>query len=381
MSIVLLCMGFGLAALALHPFSTYPLSLLVLARLRPRPLTPAPGALPERVAICVCAYNEERVIGAKIDNMLAMREVVPGLEILVYVDAATDRTAEIARRYGSAVRLVVGEARKGKSHGMNTLVPMTDADVVIFTDANVMFEPNTVPRLLQPFADATVGCVCGHLIYTSSIGGVTAEIGCLYWWLEEVIKELESRIGSIMGADGSIFAIRRALHRPPPADLCDDMFVSLSILLGGHRIVRAADAMAYEEAASRPADEFRRKIRIGCMGFNVHRLLREELGRLPPLARYQYVSHKLLRWFAVYLLLASTACLVAGLAIAHAWLPLVALVLGLLAIALSGSIAKAREVLSAFVATGVGVWHSARGERFQVWTPVSSARQPDTADV
>lgn len=386
MSTAFLLLGLLLVLLALHPFVTYPLSLLALSRLCAAPRLPFGGMPAGRAALCVCAYNEERVIRAKIENMLAMRRAMPDLEILVYVDAATDRTAEIAQGFGEAIRLVVGERRLGKTHGMNTLVAMTRTDFLVFTDANVMFEADALPKLLQPFVDPSVGCVCGHLVYTSLAGGPTAETGSLYWRLEEAIKELETRTGSAMGADGSIFAIRRTLHRPPPPDLCDDMFISIAVLLQGSRVVRAAGAYALEEAAAKPRDEFARKVRIGCMGFNVHRLLRAELRRLPLLDRYKYVSHKLLRWFTVYLLLAGGLCILAGLALAGAWLVLAILLLDALAVGLlvlllpSGPMARLREVISAFVATGLGVWRSLRGERFQTWTPVSSARGPGGAD-
>jgi cellulose synthase/poly-beta-1,6-N-acetylglucosamine synthase-like glycosyltransferase len=378
----LIVTGVALMTLALHPFVTYPLSLILLARLRPVPLTPRGTAPPGRAALCVCAFNEERVMRAKLDNMLAMRRAMPDLEILVYVDAATDGTADIARRYEDRIRLVVGDVRQGKTHGMNTLVGMTSAEFVIFTDANVMFEPDAVPRLLDPFRDPAVGCVCGHLHYTSRKGGPTAATGSLYWRLEEAIKELESRTGSAMGADGSIFAIRRNLHRPPPPDLCDDMFISFQVLLRGCRIVRAGDAVAFEEAAADPAEEFGRKIRIGCMGFNVHRLLRADLRRLSWSDQYKYVSHKLLRWLTIYLLAAGGTLAAMGLVLAEAWLLLAFIVLDALAIVLlslllpSGPLGKGREVLSAFLATGIGVWRSVRGERFQTWTPVSSARGP-----
>jgi hypothetical protein len=183
-----------------------------------------------------------------------------------------------------------------------------------------------------------------------------------------------------MGADGSIFAIRRALHRPPPVDLIDDMFVSLSVLSAGARIVRAADAIAYEEIVSRPAEEFRRKVRIACQAFNVHRALHDQLRRLSWLDTYKYVSHKLVRWLTIYLLAGSALCLFAGFALAGAWSALL-LVLGTatlvgaaLAVSRSGPLAKIRDILAAFIATGIGVWRSLRGDRFQTWNPPSSAR-------
>ena len=364
----------------MHPFTTYPLSLALANRLRPRPAPAARPAASPRVALCVCAYNEEKVIRAKADNMVSMRKAAPGLELLVYVDASSDRTAEILREYEGEITVVVSPTRHGKTHGMNMLVGQTDADILVFSDANVTFAPDAVPRLLQRFDDPAVGCVCGHLIYTRANDSATAVTGSLYWRLEEAIKELESRSGSTMGADGSIFAIRRALHRPPPPDIIDDMYVSLSILCGGHRVVRASDALAYEEAATHSGDEFRRKVRIACQAFNVHRLLRADLAKLPLFDRYKYVSHKLLRWFAAYLLGGAVLCFAAGLAALGAWGLLMLCVMwgaAFLVVARlspTGLFGKVFDIAAAFVATGMGVVQSLRGKRFQIWTPPASAR-------
>ena len=367
----------------MHPFTTYPLSLALLDRFRPRPAAaarPAPPALSPRVALCVCAYNEEKVIRAKADNMVSMRQAVPGLELLIYVDASSDRTAEILRDYEGEITVIASSTRHGKTYGMNTLIQRTGADIVVFSDANVIFAPDAVPRLLSRFDDPEVGCVCGHLVYTRANNSATAVTGSLYWRLEEAIKDLESRSGSTMGADGSIFAIRRALHRPPPPDIIDDMYVSLSILCGGHRIVRANDALAYEEATTHAGDEFRRKVRIACQAFNVHRLLRADLAKLPLLDRYKYVSHKLLRWFVAYLLVAAALCFAAGLAALDAWTLLSLCGLAMAALLVSarlrpaGPLGKIVDIAAAFVATGVGVAQSMRGERFQIWTPPASAR-------
>lgn len=381
LGIELLACAALLVVIGMHPFITYPLSLAVLARFQPRTVavraTAASGA---SVALCVCAYNEEKVIGAKVANMRTMRKAVPGLEILVYVDAASDRTADILRKHGDEMTVIVSPARHGKTHGMNTLIQATDAEFIIFSDANVTFAPDAIPCLLARFADPKVGCVCGHLVYTLASDSATAVTGSLYWRLEEAIKELETRTGSTMGADGSIFAIRRALHRPPPPDIIDDMYVSLSILCSGYRIVRADDALAFEAATTKAGDEFRRKVRIACQAFNVHRLLRPRLATLSPLDRYKYVSHKLLRWFTIYLLSAGGLCVLAGLIAVGAWLLLITGVLATMALLItarlrpSGPLGKIVDIVAALIATGLGVVQSLRGERFQVWTPPASTR-------
>ena len=368
-----------LALLAAHPFTTYPLSLMLLRKLRPRTLEALPLAAPPRVAVCVCAYNEERVIGERVRNILSLLPTCPGLQTLVYVDGASDRTAEILHGFGDAITAIISPQRLGKTHGMNTLVGLTQADIVVFSDANVSFAPDAITRLVAPFADPAVGCVCGHLRYLAA-DGHTAATGSLYWRLEEHIKALESATGSVMGADGSIFAIRRALHVPPPANLIDDMYVSLAILCGGARIVRAADAIAYEASVSTSAEEFRRKIRIACQAFNVHRALAARLRRLPAIDRYKYLSHKLLRWLSIFSLAGAFLCLAAGLAALRApgWLAgfllTAGLGAGLVGAARSGPASRLREIALALIATGLGVVRSLRGETFQTWTPPGSAR-------
>jgi len=122
--------------------------------------------------------------------------------------------------------------------------------------------------------------------------------------------------GSMMGADGSVFAIRRSLHNPPPEHIIDDMYVSLMILCNGYRVIQANDAFAYEESVVSAGEEFRRKIRIACQAFNVHRLIWPHLRRLDGITLYKYVSHKLIRWFTIYFLAISALAFDAALIVA-----------------------------------------------------------------
>jgi cellulose synthase/poly-beta-1,6-N-acetylglucosamine synthase-like glycosyltransferase len=379
---LLLIVGVIWLLISIHPFVFYPLSLQIIAFLRPIQSASSPPLDPAvcKVALCLCAHNEERVIHGKVENMLAMRRAIPDLEILVYVDGAADRTAEILARFGADIRVFVSETRHGKTYGMNTLISATAADIIVFTDANVRFADDALIHLLRPFADARVGCVLGHLRYVTRVASATAMTGSLYWRMEERIKELESRTGSAITSDGSIFAIRRALHAPPPLDISDDIYVSLSILCAGYRVVRAGDAIAYEDIVSDSDEEFVRKIRIACQAFNAHRLLWPRLRGLPPLDLYKYVSHKLLRWLTIYLQLAGVLFILAGLEVSTGW---PAAVLAGVAAAVAarivwasstGPLGKAGSILQAFVATGLGVWRSYRGERFQTWTSPASAR-------
>ncbi len=375
----------GLAAffllLALHPFTTYPASLLGLRKLRGRrlPLVEARPALPS-FAICVPAYNEEDMIVAKAENMLALQRTVPSCQLLIYVDAATDRTVELLAPFKTRIDIVVGDARRGKSCGLNTLVERTNADILVFSDANVMLDAEALTEIGAHFEQPGTGCVCGHLKYGNAQDSVTATSGNLYWKLEERIKQLESDTIGIVGADGSLFAVRRSLYPEVPSDIIDDFYVSMKILLGGHAVVRAPEAFAFERTGSNEGQEFGRKVRISCQAFNVHRLLWAEIRRARASVLYGYVSHRLLKWLIIYNLTISGVFAVLALC-EVLQLRLVALGVACLASAAVAAwrigVPPSRQVASlliALVGVGLGVLRSLRGDRFQTWTPMSAAR-------
>ena len=373
-----LCIGlFGVfLLLSIHPFVTYPLSLLPFRRKRQRPAAPQP--LPS-FAICVCAYNEELTIAEKARNMIALADTVPNCELFVYVDGAGDGTRERLQPFADRINVVAGEVRRGKSHGMNVLVDKCSADIVVFTDANVELDRNALLELAPWFSDPSVGCVCGHLVYSNPDESAMSSSGSLYWRIEEAIKQLESDAFSVVGADGSLFAIRRASHHVVPDDIIDDFYVSMMVLIDGKRVVRAPTALAFEKSATSTYDEFRRKIRIACQAFNVHRLIWPRIWPKPALA-YCYVSHRLLKWLIGYnLLLAGIFFLLAMMAIFPA--ATVLITVAMLAVAFAGLLAmrfgpaqKMLAMLLSFAGTSWGVWRSVRGDRFQTWTPTPSAR-------
>ena len=377
LALAAICLG-----LAQHPFITYPFSLHLLKKVWPH----RPKALPARkpqidFTICMCAYNEEGVIREKLQNLLALKQREPGLEILIYVDAASDQTARRMRPHPPHISFHVSPSRHGKTYGMNLLASRATGDVILFTDANVMLDMEVLDKLRASFEDPQIGCVCGNLIYTNDGASVTASTGSLYWRLEEGIKRLEQETGSVMGADGSLFAIRRSLHKAPPDHIIDDMFVSFWVLIQGYRIVQSKDARAFEESASNASDEFGRKARIACQAFNVHRLIWPHIRKLNFLTVYKYVSHKLLRWLCIYFLALSGVFTVSALAVAgYTWAAVV-----LVAAAVIGFILGARyaikpfsqmvDIVSSMAGAGLGVWKSVRGDRFQTCTPVASLRK------
>lgn len=367
--------------LALHPFISYPLSLLLFRRKRAGVQQASQADAPLTFTICMCAYNEENVIERKAENLLALKAKEPGLQVLIYVDAASDATASKLAAYADNFEVHVASERRGKTHGMNLLTERARGSVVIFTDANVMLDMNCIDKLKDAFADPEVGCVCGNLIYTNGDASITASTGSLYWRLEEQIKRLEQRTGSVMGADGSLFAIRRSLHRSPPDHIIDDMFVSFMVLIQGYRVVQSTEVRAYEESASNTSEEFHRKSRIACQAFNVHRLIWPYIVKLDALTVYKYVSHKLLRWLSIYFLGAAAlfflAALFAGGYVGVASTLVLIAALGAV-LGLRGTIkplSQVMDVLTSLAGAGLGVWKSLRGESFQTWTPVASVRR------
>lgn len=384
---------FGIAFLflfvAAFPFGPYQATLLLAKRfgfIKPfRPEESSPDD-PLRFAICLCAYNEEAVIEQKIENMLALRKAAGELDILIYVDAASDRTAEIVASFEPEVTLVNSAERHGKPWGMNRLVSLTDADIIMFTDANVMVDETAIANLRRYFADPNVGCVTSHLSYTNPGDTATSEVGSFYWRLDEWTKGLETETGSAMGADGSLFAIRSTLHRPTPDHLIDDLFVSMSILCKGYRLIRGADVNAYESHTTIARDEFKRKVRIACQCMGVHRALWPELRSLSVWDLYKYVGHRLIRWVGGYFLLASALFFISALWVGFGFWVMLAILAVLCSAMLLGSLAKVRiveqvnNILLAFAGNTIGVWRAYRGEPVVTWDLAGSARNDMPSD-
>lgn len=379
----------GLALLgalpALWPFGPYQLSLLLAHRLRRFP--PAPdrahiGPAEDTFAICLCVYNEAAVICEKVEDLLRLRQAAGGaLEIAIYVDAASDGTADLLASYRDRIRLIVSPERRGKTHGMNLLVAGTTASIVMFTDANVRIDPSAVAVVRRYFSDSTIGCICSNLTYVNSSESAVAAVGSAFWSFNEWSKGLETATGSVIGADGSLFAIRRRYHRPVPKGLFDDIYVSLCVLLAGARVVRAPDLKAYETHSTHAGDEFRRKIRIACECMAVHFELWPELRRLDAWNLYKYLGHRLMRWVGGYGLLASAVCLFIATAVVFDPLP-VTLATGLTALLYAAAlhlglrpVAASWNVLVAFAGNALGAWKALRGVRMVTWEPPASSRR------
>jgi cellulose synthase/poly-beta-1,6-N-acetylglucosamine synthase-like glycosyltransferase len=364
-----------------HPYSTYPLSLGVLRAIRGRKPIGCSGPEPKTFAIVCCAYNEVKVIESKIDNLLQLREKLGDCQILVHSDGSHDGTNDILKKYENVITVSIATKRGGKSAGMNCLMSMVDAEVVIFTDANVMVDVDKIVNIKRYFKDPEIGCVTGRLLYVNRGESDTAKMGTIYRGFEEGLKQLESDTGTVVYTDGTLFAIRRNIFRTVPADITDDLHTGLTVITSGYRNVAADDFVAYEHAASTRKDEFRRRVRIGCRTFNCNRLFWPRIVKLDGLTFYKYLSHKVLRWVSGFFLVGG---FLAGVEIAFFLYGAVG-ALTYIAVAASAGwvglrqsvplLSTAVEGAIATLATTYGVFLSLRGERFQTWTIASSSRK------
>ncbi|TCP36095.1 glycosyltransferase [Sphingomonas sp. BK235] len=378
MIVALACLSGVALLLFLHPYISYPLSLRLLA---PIPIKRCDVAS-RHMSLLFSAFNEERALPEKLANLRTLKEVHSSLEILAYDDFSSDGTAALLRENAALLTPVIASERAGKATGMRRMVAQAKGDVCIFTDANVILDEAAITRLNRYFDDPDVGGVAGSLRYINEDASTTAQVGGIYWRLEEHIKQLESRCGSIMGADGSIFAVRRELYPLVPPHLLDDMTVSFAVPLAGKRLVHATDVLAFERSATSSKDEFRRKRRIACRAFNTHRHLWPAIRQtFSKRDLYKYVSHKLIRWFGFPLLLLAIVSAVAALALSDFWwLGPVKLAAALVAMLLGRAgapvFSQSYEVLMSIAATFVGILDAQRGLTYQTWSPAASRDLP-----
>ena len=264
------------------------------------------------VAIVISAYNEERHIVSRIENLLALDYPADRLRAYIGSDGSRDRTAELMGRFAGEPRLVAlpFEQNRGKASVLNDLVSRTTEPIVVFSDANTYFERGALKKLVSRFDDPKVGGVTGELRLLGNAGGDNQD--SLYWRIEQFLKFFEARIGALLGANGAIYAIRRTLWQPiRPDTICDDFVIAMNVSAGGHRLVYEPKAWAEEDTPEEIGEEVKRRIRIGIGNFQALVRHPQYLTRTSAATAFAYVSHKVLRWTAPHLLLLALAASVA----------------------------------------------------------------------
>jgi cellulose synthase/poly-beta-1,6-N-acetylglucosamine synthase-like glycosyltransferase len=290
-------------ALLFYVYAGYPLLLWLAAALGlGRPVQRGDG-LPA-VTLVVSAYNEAGVIKAKLDNSAALDYPRDRLEVLVVSDASSDGTDAIVAAYGAPARLLRMNDRGGKTLGLNAAVAAARGQVIVFSDANAMYQRDAIRQLVANFADPAVGAVIGESRYLIGEDDPSTQSENTYWSYELAIKQLESRLGSVVGGDGAIYAIRAPLYRDMAAGDLSDFVNPLQIVAQGRRVVYEPRAVSFEGGAEGYAAEYRRKVRIVNRAWRATWKMRALLNPLRAgFFAVEFWSHKLLRWLVPWLLL------------------------------------------------------------------------------
>jgi cellulose synthase/poly-beta-1,6-N-acetylglucosamine synthase-like glycosyltransferase len=302
--------------LVLYTYVGYPALLIVVSGLRQlasdlrfglsrrtRRAGRAADHLPT-VSVVFAAHNEEAVIARKMIDCSRLDYPADRLEILVGCDGCTDATAALARLTAPPNASIHESAeRTGKPAVLNRLLPLARGEIVVFCDANTEFAPDAVRALVRHFRRPDVGCVCGELRLRSR-GRPSGEQ--LYWRFETLLKFLESRLDMLVGANGAVFAIRRPLFAPIPADgVVDDFLVAMNVRSRGYRVIYEPEAVAWEEVAPDARHEFRRRVRIGAGNFLALRHTWRMLSPTAGAVSLAFWSHKVCRWLVPVFLAAA----------------------------------------------------------------------------
>jgi poly-beta-1,6-N-acetyl-D-glucosamine synthase len=302
------------AALIAYTYAGYGVWLWLRARLRPWPVRR--GAQEPSISIVMVVRNEAPVLEEKLRNLLALDYPTDRCQIVVVSDGSTDQTEAILRAHGNDPRLhvVMNQLSKGKACGINDAMEWAEGDLVVFTDARQRIEPGAVRLLAENFADSEVGCASGELMLGAPHSGERARGTGAYWKIEKLIRELESASGSVVGATGAFYAVRRSLIGSlPPGTILDDVYIPMNVVRQGSRVVFDGRARAWDLPDLGGEREFSRKVRTLTGNYQLLQLAPWLLTGANPV-RFEFICHKLLRLvapFALAALLVASAFLTA----------------------------------------------------------------------
>jgi cellulose synthase/poly-beta-1,6-N-acetylglucosamine synthase-like glycosyltransferase len=280
-----------------YVFVGYALILMLFGRLiREHPVLK--GSIQPNVSLIISAYNEEKIIGEKIENSLSLDYPRDKLEIIVVSDCSTDQTDSIVKSHAKdGLILKRMAARSGKTAGLNDAVVTAKGDIIVFSDANALYSRDAIQKLVRNFSDPTVGCVTGDSRYVAVGDSSAGRTEDRYWGYERFLKIRETQTGSMVGSDGAVMAVRKRIFLPLRVEDISDFVTPLQIVCMGYRCVFEPEAVCYESTVSHFAQEFRRKVRVVNRSWNGLFRVKSLLNPL----RYgwfsvQIVSHKPMRW-------------------------------------------------------------------------------------
>lgn len=378
---------FWLSVAALfYTYAGYPILVALVSAIRPRPVDRA--AFEPTVSIIITAYNEELSLKAKLENTLALDYPRELLEIIVASDCSTDGTEAIARGFASrGVRLHRQPERLGKTAAQNAAVDLAHGEILIFSDATSHYQPNVVKAMMPNFADASVGCVAGRLIYVDHSDSQVGRGARSYWNYEVFLKTHESRACSLIGASGCLYAVRKAAYVPLYNEACSDFIIATKMVEQGLRAVYEPSAVCEEETNRRADKELKMRVRVIAQTFTD---LWRHRGMLNPLTEgfyaVQLLSHKVMRYlvpFFLITLLAASAVLASGSTVFRIAFGIQLLGYSAAVVAWMLERAGVRHQLLALphyflltnAASLLALYQFLRGERYAHWEPIREAAQ------
>lgn len=289
------CIFWGSTAVIAYAYFGYAGWLWLRSRWRRKEVQRGPYA--PFVSIVMVVRNEEQVLQRKLENLLTLDYPAELTQLVVVSDGSTDHTEAILREHASNLRVnvVLNQPSRGKASGLNDGLELAQGEIVVFTDARQKIEPGALRLMLENFSDPQVGGVSGELMLGDPSVGETGERLGIYWRVEKRIRELEAASGSVVGATGALYAIRRNLFAPLPAEtILDDVYLPMQVARQGFRVVFDARVRAWDSADLGTEREFARKVRTLSGNYQLLQLAPWLLTRANPL-RFEFVSHKLLR--------------------------------------------------------------------------------------
>ena len=297
------------AALIVYSYAGYPFWLWLRTKLFPRPVLS--GNFEPRVSLVMVVCNEEKILSAKLENLIALDYPTEKIEIVIASDGSTDQTERMLREYArdSRVQVVLNQLSRGKAASLNDAIEIASGEILVFTDARQMIEARALRKLVSDFADPDVGCVSGELMLGDPTKRESGRGMGLYWRIEKKIREWESASGSVIGATGAFYGIRRNLFIPLPPDvILDDVFTPMQIVKQRKRVIFEPEARAWDLPDLGSTREFARKVRTLGGNYQLVQIAPWLLTSANPV-RFEFISHKLTRLlvpFALALLLLSS---------------------------------------------------------------------------
>lgn len=369
------------AAALFYTYAGYPLLIALVSALKHRKVRRA--VIEPTVSIVITAYNEERDLTAKLENTLALDYPRDLLEIIVASDCSTDRTDDIAREYATeGVRLYRQSERLGKTAAQNAAVEQARGEIILFSDATSLYEPDVLRAIVPNFADAEVGCVAGRLIYVDGSDSHVGRGARSYWGYETFLKRHESCAGSLIGASGCLYAVRKAAYVPLYHEACSDFIIATKMVEQGLRAVFEPNAVCTEQTNRQTDKELKMRVRIIAQTFTD--LWRHRAMLNPVRSGFyavQLLSHKVMRYLVPFFLMGlfiGSAVLASGALfyrmmfaaqLAGYACPALAWMLDRVGIR-SRLLAFPQYFILANLASLIACYQFLRGERYARWEPI-----------